>query len=71
MLQRPGQERKRNKEEDISLGGEEEVGTTQKIRNFLSLATAHLASHRQQHVSFRWNEIIRLIVCERKMLESV
>lgn len=48
MLQRPGQEMKREKEEDISLGGEQGVGTTQKIRNFLPLATAPLASQAGQ-----------------------
>lgn len=49
MLQRPGQEMKRKKEEDISLGGEQGVGTTQKIRNFLPLATAPLASPADSH----------------------
>lgn len=48
VLQRPGQERRRIKEEDISLWGEKGVGTTQRIRNFLSPAAAQLASQAGQ-----------------------
>lgn len=48
VLQRPGQEMKRNKEEDISLESEEGLGTTQEVRTFFSLGTTHLAHQEGQ-----------------------
>lgn len=48
VLQRPGQEMKRNKEEDIGLESEEGLGTTQEVRAFLSLGTTHLAHQEGQ-----------------------